>query len=78
MLTDADLPCNGPGRSIKGMSALSEFNVEATDAKNPTNKFKVKFVKATADFANAEKPLEAEFDDHSGTKRVYGPVDLRH
>ncbi|MDB6023576.1 MAG: Protein of unknown function (DUF1553)/Protein of unknown function (DUF1549)/Planctomycete, partial [Pedosphaera sp.] len=73
-LTDADLPCNGPGRSIKGMSALTEFNVEAADAKNPTNKAEVKFVKATADFANAEKPLEAEFEDKSGAKRIYGPV----
>ncbi len=73
-LTDADLPCNGPGRSIKGMSALSEFNVEAVDAKNSTNKVEIKFVKATADFANAEKPLETEFDDKSGAKRVYGPV----
>jgi hypothetical protein len=34
-LTDAELPCNGPGRSIKGMSALSKFEVEAADAKNP-------------------------------------------
>jgi hypothetical protein len=74
-LTDADLPCDGPGRSIKGMSALSEFKVEAADAKNPANKFQVKFVKATADFANSEKPLEAEFDDRSGAKRVYGPVE---
>ncbi|EEF58792.1 PSD1 and planctomycete cytochrome C domain-containing protein [Pedosphaera parvula] len=74
-LTDADLPCNGPGRSIKGMSALSEFHVEAVDAKNPTNKMNVKFVKATADFANAEKDLESEFDDRSGAKRIYGPVE---
>ena len=75
-LTDADLPCGGPGRSIKGMSALSEFNVEAVDATNPTNKVHVKFVKATADFANAEKDLETEFDDRSGNKRVYGPVEF--
>ena len=65
-LTDPDLPCNGPGRSIKGMSALSKFEVEAADARNPTNKYEVKFVKATADFSNAEKPLEAEFDDKTG------------
>jgi hypothetical protein len=74
-LTDADLPCGGPGRSIKGMAALTEFRVEAADAKNPTNKYKVKLVKATADFANAEKPLEAEFNDRTETKRVYGPVE---
>ncbi|HWF17750.1 MAG TPA: DUF1549 and DUF1553 domain-containing protein [Verrucomicrobiae bacterium] len=73
-LTDPDLPCNGPGRSIKGMSALTEFKVEAQDAKQPTNKVNVKLVKATADFENPEKPLEAEFDDKSGAKRIYGPV----
>jgi hypothetical protein len=75
-LTDPNLPCGGPGRSIKGMSALTEFKVEAIDAQNPTNKMEVKFVKATADFSNAEKPLEAEFDDKSGKKRVYGPVNF--
>jgi hypothetical protein len=74
LLTDPELPCGGPGRSIKGMCALTEFNVEAADAKNHKNKVEVKFVKATADFANAEKPLEAEFDDRSGARRVYGPV----
>ncbi len=75
-LTDPDLPCNGPGRSIKGMSTLSEFNVEAEDAKDSNKKVNVKFVKATADYSNAEKSLEAEFDDRSGAKRVYGPVDF--
>ena len=75
-LTDANLPCNGPGRSIKGMAALSEFSVEAEDIENPTNTVKVKFVKATADFSNAEKDLEAEFDDRSGKRRPYGPVEF--
>ncbi|MBI3416325.1 MAG: PSD1 domain-containing protein [Verrucomicrobia bacterium] len=80
-LNDPNLPCNGPGRSIKGMAALSEFKVEAIDAKNPTNKVTVKFVKATADFENAEKPLEPEFQSESrkkkdGDKRAYGPVAL--
>ncbi len=73
-LTDPNLPCQGPGRSIRGMAALSEFKVTATDPENPTNKVSVKFVQATADFANAEKPLEAEFDDPSTKKRTYGPV----
>jgi len=73
-LTDPNLPCDGPGRSIKGMAALSEFKVEAEDLQNPTNKFWVKFVAATADFSNSEKELEAEFDNRSGKKRVYGPV----
>lgn len=75
-LTDPNLPCNGPGRSIKGMAALSEFNVEAVDVENPKNKIDVKFVKATADFANETKDLEPEFDDKSGKKRIYGPVEF--
>ncbi len=75
-LTDPELPCNGPGRSIRGMSALSEFRVEAADAANPTNKVNVKFVRATADFSNAEKELEPEFDNRSSKKRTYGPVQF--
>jgi hypothetical protein len=78
-LTDPDLPCYGPGRSIYGMSALSEFKVEAVDLQNPTNKVTVKFVRATADYSNSEKPLEPEFQSESrkkngGDKRVYGPI----
>ncbi len=74
-LPDPNLPCGGPGRSIQGMAALSEFKVEAVDLANPTNKVEVKFAKATADFANAEKPLEPEFDNRSNRKRTYGPVE---
>ena len=73
-LTDPNLPCQGPGRSIRGMAALSEFKVTATDPENPTNKVSVKFIQATADFANEGKSLEAEFDDRSDKKRTYGPV----
>ena len=78
-LPDPNLPCGGPGRSINGMSALSEFGVEATDVTNPTNKVVVKFIRATADFSNEERPLEPEFQSESrnrkeGDKRTYGPV----
>jgi hypothetical protein len=74
-LPDPNLPCNGPGRSIKGMAALSEFKVEVVFP-NSTNKLQVKFATATADFSNPEKPLEAEFSDRSEKKRVYGPVQF--
>jgi hypothetical protein len=78
-LTDPELPCNGPGRSIRGMAALSEFKVTAVDLGNPTNKVDVKFVRATADFSNPERPLEPEFQSENrkrngGDKRVTGPV----
>ncbi len=75
-LTDPNLPCDGPGRSLKGMAALTEFRVEAVDVLNPTNKVSVKFVKATTDFSNAEKELEPEFYDKTDKKRVYGPVEF--
>ncbi len=79
-LPDPNLPCGGPGRSIKGMSALSEFKLEAADVLDPTNKVEVKFVDATADFANAERLLEPEFQSENrkrngGDKRTYGPVE---
>jgi hypothetical protein len=73
-LPHPSLPSGGPGRSIRGMAALTEFQVNVTSIANPTNTFQVKFVRAEADFSNAEKPLEAEFDDRSGKKRTYGPV----
>ena len=78
---DPDLPSGGPGRSIKGLSALSEFRVTAVDLAEPTNSIQVKFVRATADFSNAERRLEPEFQSESrnqkeGDKRTYGPVEL--
>ena len=65
LLTDPNLPCGGPGRSFKGTCALTEFKVEAIDAKNPTNKVVVKFEKATADIEPPEAPLEPNFGDKS-------------
>lgn len=76
LLTDPNLPCNGPGRSFKGTCALTEFKVEAIELKNPTNKVTVKFAKATADFDQPEAPLEPNFDDKSGKHRVTGPVEF--
>ena len=73
-LPHPDLHSGGPGRSIRGMAALSEFKVEVQSLAQPTNRFTVKFVRAEADFSNAEKPLEAEFDNRSGKKRTYGPI----
>ena len=76
LLTEPNLPCNGPGRSFKGTCALTEFKVEAMELNNPTNKVAVKFSRATADFEQSETPLEPNFDDKSGKKRVTGPVQF--
>jgi hypothetical protein len=75
LLTDQRLPLGGPGRSLKGIAALTEFRVEAAPADAPTKVTKLKFAKATADFDQPEMPLETIFDDKSGKHRVTGPPE---
>ncbi len=72
-LNDPNLPCNGPGRSFMGTSALTEFAVEVEAEKG--KRVKVKFVKALADYANPERTLEKNFDDKSDKRRITGPVE---
>src|SRR6266446_6281442 len=66
LLNDPNLPLAGPGRSIKGTGALTEFEVEAAPANAPDKVTKVKLVKATADVNLPETPLDAIYDDKSG------------
>jgi len=73
-LNDPNLPRNGPGRSIKGTGALSEFEVEAGPADGSAKPQKIKLVSATADAGAPEGPLEAIFDDKGNKKRTIGPV----
>src|SRR5262249_15293620 len=74
LLTDPNLPLSGPGRSIKGTGALTDFRVEAAPANDPKKVQKIKLVRATADFNPPEAALEAIYDDKSGKKRLTGPV----
>ncbi|HXU75282.1 MAG TPA: PSD1 and planctomycete cytochrome C domain-containing protein [Methylomirabilota bacterium] len=74
LFTDPNLPCDGPGRSFKGTCALTEFKVDSLDAAAPTNRVKVKFSKATADFEQPERPLEPNFFDKTDKKRSTGPA----
>jgi mono/diheme cytochrome c family protein len=74
LLTDPNLPLNGPGRSYKGSCALTEFEVEmAVDRGKPT---KLKIASATADVNQPEQELEAKFNDKSGKRRVTGPIEF--
>ncbi|HEV2494065.1 MAG TPA: PSD1 and planctomycete cytochrome C domain-containing protein [Terriglobia bacterium] len=75
LMNDPNLPLGGPGRSLKGTCALTEFEVDAAPANAPDKVAKVKFVKATSDINQSEMPLEPVFDDKSGKRRVTGPVD---
>jgi hypothetical protein len=76
LLNDPNLPRGGPGRSIKGTAALTDFKVQAAPADQPGKAQWVKFVKATADINPPEKPLEAIFHDKSNKRRVTGPVSF--
>jgi hypothetical protein len=76
LLTDPNLPRGGPGRSIEGTGALSEFEVKAAPADEAGKLHKVKFKKATADIGMTPTPLKAIYDDRSGKKRLLGPVSF--
>jgi hypothetical protein len=74
LLTDPNLPYAGPGRAFNGTCALSEFMVEAMDAKQITNKVKVKWKEATADVEQPVRKLETNFYDKSTNSRSTGPI----
>ncbi len=74
LLNDPNLPLGGPGRSIKGTAALTEFKVDAAPVDAPNRSTQVKFAWATSDLNMSETPLDPIFDDKSGKKRVTGPV----
>ncbi len=81
LLNDPDLPLGGPGRSIKGTAALTEFEVEvapanAPDASAPDKVTKVKIAKATADISLPETLLGAIFFDKKSKDRVTGPIQF--
>jgi hypothetical protein len=74
LLMDPNLPAGGPGRSIHGAGALTEFRVEAASPDAPATFAKVKIASATSDFNPPETVLEKKFDDKSGNRRVTGPI----
>ncbi|HEX5268899.1 MAG TPA: PSD1 and planctomycete cytochrome C domain-containing protein, partial [Gemmataceae bacterium] len=75
VLNDPNLPLGGPGRSIKGQFALTEFRVFVAPADNPGARKEVKIIRATADVNPPVKELESIYDDRSKRRRVTGPVE---
>jgi hypothetical protein len=74
LLNDPNLPLGGPGRSILGTCALTEFRVEA--APEASGKWSgVKIGRATADVNPPERELDRIFDDRSKRRRVTGPIE---
>jgi hypothetical protein len=76
LLNDPNLPLGGPGRSIKGTFALSEFKVIASPADAPGKTQQLKISKATADVNPPQRDLETIFDDRSKKQRITGPIDF--
>jgi hypothetical protein len=75
LLTDPNLPHGGPGRSIFGTCALTEFEVAVAPGDGPEQRKSVKIARATADVNPPEAPLAPVFDNKSGKKRVTGPIE---
>jgi hypothetical protein len=73
LLNDPNLPRNGPGRSIQGTAALTEFAVEAESG---GKKQKLKFAKATADYNPPESPLLPMYGDKTDKRRIIGPISF--
>ncbi|MDX1983148.1 MAG: PSD1 and planctomycete cytochrome C domain-containing protein [Bryobacteraceae bacterium] len=76
LFNDPNLPLGGPGRSIKGTGALTEFEVEVAPLSDPKKTTKVKMVRATADVNPAERELEKIYFDKSKKRRVTGPIEF--
>jgi mono/diheme cytochrome c family protein len=81
LMTDPNLPRNGPGRSIYGSLALSEFELRVGPKSEPFEKFdawpQVKLASAIADVNPPERPLGEEYPDRDGKrKETTGPVDF--
>jgi hypothetical protein len=75
LLNDPNLPHGGPGRSIFGTCALTEFHLDAAPLEKPAEKTGMKFSKVSADVNPPERELDKAFDDRSGKRRVTGPIE---
>ncbi len=75
LMNDPNLPLNGPGRSIYGTGALTEFEVEV-ERPGQDKPEKLKVARATADLNLPERELDKLYFDKSDKRRVTGPVNF--
>ncbi len=76
LLNDPSLPRGGPGRSILGLCALTEFKVVVEPPSDKEKAREIKIKSVTANVNPTERPLDTTFDDKSGKKRVTGPAEF--
>jgi hypothetical protein len=80
LLTDRNLPRNGPGRSIYGAGALSEFHLRVGAPDAEFEKFgewqKVEIASAIADVNTPTRDIDPIFQDRDGNRKaVTGPAN---
>jgi hypothetical protein len=76
LMNDPNLPRGGPGRSIEGTGALSEFEVDVAP-KGGGKAQKVKFVRATSDAEIAPLPIKSYYHNKGdNSKRLIGPASF--
>jgi hypothetical protein len=73
LLNDPNLPLGGPGRSIYGTGALTEFEVE-TQRPGQEKPTKLKISSASADINLPERELDKIYFDKTDKRRVTGPI----
>lgn len=78
LLKHPQLPRGGPGRSIYGTGALTEFKVLVAPADQPDKQREIKLVRAVADVNPPESRLPSVFREKDGAndQRVTGPVQF--
>lgn len=80
LLTDPELPHGGPGRSIYGSLALTEFELYSapagTSVKDLGSWTRVEIASAVADVNPPKRPLGPEFPQGANQKSVTGPVSM--
>ncbi|MCB1226985.1 MAG: PSD1 domain-containing protein [Verrucomicrobiales bacterium] len=78
LMNDANLPAYGPGRSLRGTCALTEFSVSLIPSEGGTAKpISVDLTRATADYGEPENTPLVSFarrEDESKEDRVTGPI----
>lgn len=74
LLTDPSLPFDGPGRSVFGLCALTEFKATVAPLDTPEKAVDVKIKTVSADVNPPEQEVDkALFKDESNNRRVTGP-----
>ena len=74
LMTDPNLPRSGPGRSVEGTAALSEFTLLYKPEPDAEEWSRAALGAAVADVNPAEMALKPIYDDRGQDQRITGPI----